>query len=429
MRFVAIGLVVFVAGLAAGVDTAHACSCAPPEPRSMLAQADGAFVGRLESRRELDNGRALFTFRVERSVKGRLGATVDVETASSGAGCGIEATVGARIGLFLDRERGRWTSLLCWQVDPEDLLAATQPLPAPNGRGPVALLLGSRFGPARTLALDGSGRTLAYGRGPGTVLQISLCPGGKRMAEVVQLDSGVAVAVRALPDLGLVRQRLVVSPSGAAPTALRCEALDGSRLLLFHSSADRPTGARLERVTEVRTTLLWHGTAIGATLTERTAFVPAGARGTRLVAVDLGSRRVRAIGRIPPPFGPLVADPAATQLAGVVSSAGSRRLLVNVRVDPFTVTTRRLADVGEVAWVGTRRVAFFSGDQRARLYTPTLGVASSFAWAAYRAAISGSTVYGVGFDGLHRADLPSGPERVVRRLPSRLVNVIVAVPR
>ncbi|HEU0248276.1 MAG TPA: hypothetical protein VFR38_14450, partial [Gaiellaceae bacterium] len=55
-----------VASLAASVEPARACSCVPPDPWSFLKQADGAFVGRLVSRREAGDGRAVLTFRVER---------------------------------------------------------------------------------------------------------------------------------------------------------------------------------------------------------------------------------------------------------------------------------------------------------------------------------------------------------------------------
>ena len=427
MRLFLAGMVAAVAVVAATATPAHACSCAMPDSRSLLAQADGAFVGRLVARRDLGDGRAVFTFRVERRVKGAMGPTIDVESASNGAACGLETTIGARIGLFLEREGGRWTSSLCWQVSPEDLRRAARPLPPPNGRGPVTLLVGGRFGTVRTLALDRLGRTLAYGRGAGAVLHLSPCPGARRMVEVVQLDTGVAVAVRRLPDLRLLRQRSVSLPPRTFPSTVRCESPDGQQLLVFHSSADAPSNARLVRLVGPRDTLLWRGPAIGATLTARTALVMAGSRGMRLLSIDLRSRRVRTVGRIPPPFGPMVADASGTQLAGVVSSDGSRRHIARIRLSSFAVTTRPLIETGEMAWIDHRRLAFLpSGGRRARVYISSLELASSFRWTAYRSTAVGATVYGVGFDGrLHRAVLPSGPERVLRRLPGPNVSVIV----
>ena len=124
MRLFVAGVLAATAVVAATATPAHACSCAMPDPRSLLTQSDGAFVGRLLARRDAGDGRAIFTFRVERRVKGALGTTVDVESATDGAACGLETTVGARIGLFLERRDGRWTSSLCWQLSPEDLLRA-----------------------------------------------------------------------------------------------------------------------------------------------------------------------------------------------------------------------------------------------------------------------------------------------------------------
>ncbi|MBA2643192.1 MAG: hypothetical protein H0U82_09725, partial [Actinobacteria bacterium] len=55
-------LVLVAAALAAAVEPARACSCIPPDPWAFLEQADGAFVGRLVSRREAGEGRAMLTF-------------------------------------------------------------------------------------------------------------------------------------------------------------------------------------------------------------------------------------------------------------------------------------------------------------------------------------------------------------------------------
>ena len=248
MRLFLAGVVAAVAVVAATATPAHACSCAMPDPRSLLAQTDGAFVGRLIERRDLGDGRAVFTFRVERRVKGAMGSTVDVESASNGAACGLETTIGARIGLFLERRAGRWTSSLCWQVSPDDLLAAAQPLPPPNGRGPATLLVAGRFGPARLLALDDRGRTLAYGRGAGTILLISVCPGARRMAELVQRDDGRRRRHPRAPRLALVRQRPIVPPVGRS-VRRRAPLRDAGRAPAACVPFEREpaAGARLER--------------------------------------------------------------------------------------------------------------------------------------------------------------------------------------
>ena len=430
MRLFPAVVVAAVAVVATTATPAHACSCAMPDPRSLLAQTEGAFVGRLVARRDLGDRRATFTFRVERRIKGTIGSTVDVESASNGAACGLETTVGDRIGLFLEREAGRWKSSLCWQVSPEDLLAAAQPLPPPNGGGPTTLLVAGRFGPARLLALDARGRTLAYGRGAGSVLHISVCPGRRRAVEVVYLTGGVRVAVRALPSLRIVRQQTVAAPPGTSVTQLRCEAADGSRLLLFHATSDRPESALLERLTRTRSAVLWRGSAIGATLTERTAFVLGGARGTRLLAVDTQTRAARTVGPIPSPSNGLVAAPDGSELAGLTYPAGAERpVLFRVRIDPFAVATRETPESGDLAFADRRRLVLLAdGGRRGLVFGPTLSVVSTFGWSAYRSTVAASTAYGVDAGGhLQAAPLPSGPERVLRLLPGPSVSAIVPV--
>ncbi|MEA2142207.1 MAG: Tissue inhibitor of metalloproteinase, partial [Solirubrobacteraceae bacterium] len=105
---------------ALGAELAMACSCAPVPVRESLHAADAAFVGVVTARRVMPSGPpgtfssgdpAEVDFRVERAYKGALGEQVTVHTVASGATCGIEAQVGERVGLFLQRRAdGGWTS-------------------------------------------------------------------------------------------------------------------------------------------------------------------------------------------------------------------------------------------------------------------------------------------------------------------------------
>src|SRR4249920_660317 len=136
-RSAAVTVLAFVLVVVAA-QAAHACSCAPGDPRDALHRSDGAFVGTLVERTEVDDQTSIFTFEIESAVKGTLGAEVDVHSASNGASCGLEVGFGQRIGLLLDTaDDGAWTSGLCAQIDPEVLLKAAQPLPPPDGVGPV----------------------------------------------------------------------------------------------------------------------------------------------------------------------------------------------------------------------------------------------------------------------------------------------------
>ena len=424
-------LVLAVASLAAAVDPARACSCVPPDPWSILKQADGAFVGRLVSRREADQDRAVLTFRVERAVKGKIGGTVEITTANNGAACGIETTVGQRIGLFLAREGDRWTSTLCWQVSPEDLLAAAA-LPAPNGRGPIALFVGGRFGPARTIALDSKGRTLAYGIGSGDVHHHAVCPGGRRVVELVERASGDIAAIRELPTLWLVREQGL--PRGEGVSSLRCVDALGEKLGLFSSGPD--ARGLLTLITPRRMTTLWRGSAFYASFWRDVAIVQVLVRaGTKLVAVDLGTGRRKTLGAVRP-WGlyELVPNEAGTRLAGASQKEGigdPRLVVIDLARRP--ISARTLPDAkgccGLARWMQGDRLAYFT-ERQILVYTPTLRrVGRVSGWTAGEVAMIGSTAYGVRHTGaLLRAVLPSGKVRVIRRLPGE-PSVIVSAAR
>jgi hypothetical protein len=75
--------------------------------------------------RRVEGDTAHYLLRVEQVYKGDIDNRVRIETAASGAACGLELGVGDRTGLLLDRRGDAWTSGLCSQVDPSDLLALT----------------------------------------------------------------------------------------------------------------------------------------------------------------------------------------------------------------------------------------------------------------------------------------------------------------
>ena len=127
---------------------AVACSCAGPPPAlgAAVARADGAFVGTLTeigdpegSGPVISSGRTVLNrFAVEAVAKGDIGPTVVVESAASGASCGLELAVGQRAGIIASRRDGRWSSSLCSKVD-ADALASLAVLPRTGSGGPTAL--------------------------------------------------------------------------------------------------------------------------------------------------------------------------------------------------------------------------------------------------------------------------------------------------
>ena len=142
VRRLALVVVAVVSALVVHAAPARACSCAPPNRDTLaaVADADGAFVGRLTRTDDPSVGPVVSSartvhhrFDVEAVAKGAIGATVVVDAAAEGASCGLEAREGERVGLLLRREGGSWRSGLCSRIDPDALVAVSSPPTGPSG--------------------------------------------------------------------------------------------------------------------------------------------------------------------------------------------------------------------------------------------------------------------------------------------------------
>jgi hypothetical protein len=306
---------------------ANACTCAAGHPRARLAAADGAFIGKLVGHREtgplgsiISTGRdVIYTFEVAEAIKGDIGRRVEVYSAASGASCGFEVATGETVGVFLEGRDGRWRSGLCGQVEPGKLRAAAAPSPAPDGRGPAALVVGGSFGEARLMALDRQARTLAYGYGAGATAQLSVCPSGNRMLEVVDDHPRPSrVALRELPGLGLVWERpLPRQPPSVYVESVRC--LDGEGTgYVFASNGGDPRWsprATLLRVSRTTTTVLYRGAARSIAFGGDVGYINAGRWGERIGRIQLHSGQVTPVTTGPSYTTRLVLSPDGSALA------------------------------------------------------------------------------------------------------------------
>ncbi len=121
--------------------SALACSCARSTPAESLARSDAAIVGRLLAVEPRGPGQAVFRYRVLRVFRGaraiERGSSLRVHGTRSGAACGLPERTGARLGLFLRRDRGRWTGSLCGVVSPRLLREAAKGSGANASAAPV----------------------------------------------------------------------------------------------------------------------------------------------------------------------------------------------------------------------------------------------------------------------------------------------------
>lgn len=195
------------------VQPAAACTCAQRDPVTMLNEADAAFVGRPIAQEIPNDGPVIssadpvvYTFEVEQAVKGDMGDQVQVHSLRYGMSCGLEffSPERNRSGILLSlNEDGSYSSGLCSMVDPDILITVSQPLPPPDGEGPIKYLVGGRFGSgtigeARVMALDEQGRTLAYGFGTSPTGAIAVCPGGRHAIEAHGGGEDFTVSTRSL---------------------------------------------------------------------------------------------------------------------------------------------------------------------------------------------------------------------------------------
>jgi hypothetical protein len=429
--------VALVAG--AFAPRADACRCASPGPRALLQQADGAFVGRLVEKRER-GWEAVYVFAIEQAVKGDFGTLVEVVAPTGGGSCAIGAQPRQRVGLFVRREGPILRSSWCWQVDPDDLVAAAKPLPRPTGRPPAVVLLGGQADGVQTMALDARGRILAYGPGRGWTLSLAVCPGG-RLA--VQMDSE-KVRVLRLPRLTPVRDLPTgIDRSGFFPKALCCGDAEASRIHVFEqTNSGKPLGARFITLGTNRREV-WAGRADAVSFDPdgTRAYINAGENGTSLITLNLDGGRVEPTATLPPYTGPLVPSLDGRSLAGIANprryvypGAGPTSIVLVRPSGAVSVVpvSRRVS--GEAAWWGPR-VVFLptyvesEGVDRIAVYDPRRRtLRRPLRWPVGAGTVRGNTAYGVRSGRVYAADLRTARLRVIQRVPTTLTASFTVVP-
>ena len=423
-------LVLVTAPLVVGVDTAAACSCAREDPRTKLAQADAAFVGVLLERRQDPadpEQRAILVFRVEETVKGRLGQRVGVRTAAYGAACGIEVEVGQRTGVILGREPDGWHGNLCGMIRPAALREAAKPLPPPDGHGPAAVVVGGTFAPAiRLMALDRRFRTLAYGRGDGITSGLVLCPGGRRVLELVDKRVRRSLYVRSVPDLRVLRRVAVTEPAAAA-----CLDADARSIAVLESRGDageQPVSRLLViRGGRVRTLRRGHSTL--ATFGGGAAYLRDDGGIWR---VDLETGAAKLVTRR---SGTALAVSPDGRLLAIVDAAEAPRRSARLLLVPTSGAPARSVPIGvrgsdaDLRWQDERRLVVFPSGGLARVYDISLREVGYFGWDATDSTIADGTAFGIGWGRLRVVALGGARVRTVRTFLSPQTTAVAAVPR
>ena len=432
------------------VEPASACSCGPLDTSTGLARADAAFIGVLENKRPAVPGSGqsgfystIYTFRVQEVVKGTLGALVEVWSAANQGGCGLAASPGQVVALLLTREGSAWTSHLCAQMPPERLRQIARQLPRPTGSGPVKLLVGGRFEPARTLALDRGGRALRYGQGKGDVLELSTCPGGKRVVERVSLEGSQRLAVRELEGLRLLRTVVLPRRGDELGASIRCVDREAGRIVVFTTDAEiayrRPARSRVLLVQGKRIRTVQSGGARAAALTSGKAYLVEERETRELRLLSLATGKTPRIASLPEaPEYKLALSPDGLRLAGVTAETSEPQVfVVELGRIPAVVRVAALPVAGEPAWLDNRRFAVLPTwrDLRprttavVRLFDPMLRelhrveTATALDW-----VVAGTTAYGVAGEFVLRLPLTAGPAARFSKLPGPYSWAIARAP-
>jgi hypothetical protein len=289
-------------------------------------------------------------------------------------------------------------------------------LPPPNGRGRVHLLVGGSFGPARVLALDAAGRTLAYGSGTGTTIALAVCPGARAMVEVT---SAGLLAVRDLSTLRVRREVPLRLRAHEFPSAVACRDAAARTSYVF---AWRAATARIIRIRGQAELSIFRGAGVEGAFAKGFAYVAARRRG--ITRVNLATGRHRVVSRLPADLA--LPSPDGRSVAAITDRG---RLAVvglsprRARLGPPVRTVTR------PVWIDARRVAWVEDSGRVELYDSAFRRVGGFAgWRAIGATVAAAErLFGVGSGILQTARLPRGPVRTLRDLFSRQTHAIAAV--
>jgi hypothetical protein len=402
------------------VERVSACSCVRPDAREWLADGMPAVIGEVVSKRPIagEPGPTYeYRVRVEGQFNAELGAEITLSSASQEAACGFEWSVGQRVGAFLQRDGARWTTNLCLLVEPEKLEEGLLPFPEPLGRGRAALLAAGDFGAARLMALDGRGRIVAYGEGQGATRQVSVCPGSRRVLELVDRGRGARLAIRTMRSMRVLRS---VSIPRASQT-LRCQDPAGRLALVSTYELRRgQTVARVLRVRGPRVEMV--GVLAGEAVALGSGVAYAAGR-DRVAALDLATGRTRSVGQVQ--WGTQIALSPGGRRVAVLDSRGVRLIDVETgeaRVDP-------IGQWGPIAWLGRDRLLARLGGGRIRIYDAGLRVLKTYG--PYRAvgyARLRRRVFGINGALLVALDTRTGARRTVAELPDEDIYDLDALP-
>lgn len=414
--------------------SARSCGIDPTNsPREAVHNAEAAFVGTLVQRTDQmsDDSRErgqLSRYRVERVYKGSLGPEVTVYRDEFSL---LDERVGNRRVLLVDRSGAHYSEPFCAHSPSiRELTDALRPLPAGRGGGPVRFLIAGGFGAPDVIALDGRGRTLGYGTARGALLDMSVCPGGRRSVEitsaVVDRRFQRRLYVRDLRTLRVLHRVLL----DGDPDAASCRSSDAREIIALAAADGTVNGrSRLVKISGRARRALHRGQATNGAIARDYAWLSGEPRGG-LTRVDLRSGRARRVNAAVHFSDDLAVSPSGRQ-AAVAHVDG-------VRVFDGSGVKAKRGALSDPVWTDERTlVVSFGGPDHARLAVNTrLRWISDIDKSVFSIStghqgrlltINSASGSGVGGTGLSAIRPRQGRAQRLARLPSEGTSLLVAV--
>ena len=443
MRRTSLVVLLAVVGLLAVALPAKACSCFQGDPRDQFDKAEAAIVGEYVGARpteDPDDYEAIYTFNVQEEWKVDFGDTLDVHSADNGAACGIEASPGQDVGLFLTMQGDQWHSNLCSQTSARGMRDAASPLPEPNGTGAPRMVVGGSFGKARVLSMDSEQRTLAYGFGGNhDTTRLDACPGGKRFVEVWQNlgSSKRGFAVRRTSDLHVVSEATLPSANDTQLGGLDCRKADGSRALVFSAKYyGRADGVIHEIEGDRVNRLFGNFGASYADFGETHAYLSGR---NRLMRVDLRTGVTETLLKVVDErnVGAIALSPTGSNLAAIIEGSyepSRDTRIALVRLSDDRIRTKEVAEgvtSSWLEWAGARRLVMLtSGERGGRVFDMQLDTVSKLPpWYSSAFVVHRGRIWSASYGELVSMDLSGGSVRSERRLPSPVNNDLIEIPK
>ncbi|MBA3621134.1 MAG: hypothetical protein M3425_07695 [Actinomycetota bacterium] len=419
---------------------ASACSCALGSPAEMIDGHDAAFLGSVAGVRSAGMNRHIWTFDVQRWVKGDLGPTVEVATASSGASCGFELRHGEEAAIFLTVEADKVEGGLCSTLDADAVRAHLDPQRVRAGTATTVVSGGDGAG-AHLWLFDDRGRLVGSADDPrgDWLMDFGLCPGGRRAVELWERK----VVIRDLATQRGLRALRVPANVGR----VWCRDANATAVLVArqdHATGDWGSIARLDALHRP----LVSGDFVEVDVVGRHLLATVGRDDTQLRRLSLRTDRVSLLHQaaddsgaelnVPPGIEGFAVNPAGDRVAFEVTrypegGQPSSEVFVRDISDGALLTTAWFNFEGSaVQWLDDQRLVFTNDDDPpVVLDADDLDVLAELPAEAGWATVAGADGALIGMDGPRLSSVvpATGSVSVLATVPAQYTGWLERLPR